>query len=511
MRHRHRSFHFAHGVASGDPLTDRVVIWTRISGTSQDDVPVHWVVAEDPNLRDVVRSGTATTGPDQDWTVHVDVDGLAAATTYYYGFCFLGGRSPVGRTRTLPAAPVGAVRLAMVSCAKFNAGFFNAYARIAARDDLDFVLHLGDYIYEASNTPPKSQTPGADIGRPFEPRTECRTLDDYRTRYAQYRSDPDVQALHQQHPVIATLDDHELADGAWAGGATEHRPERDGPWLDRRKAALRARREWLPTRPPDPHDLDRVHRPVRLGDLADLLLLDVRSYRDEPVPGHALHDEHRSMLGAAQAAWLHDELGASRARWRIVASPSPMASTWRPGLPESLHRPMRALKLMHAVDDACDEDQWDGYPAERARILRRIGETGNAIVLAGDLHVAMAVEHTHPDDGRPVAVEVVTPSVTSQNLDEKLGRRPHTGHGSRVAADMAAALPGWRWCELESHGYTVVDVDHRRAAVEWWFVDTVLERCTGERLGHHIVVPADEPRVSTVAGRRPELLPTSAA
>ena len=172
---------------------------------------------------------------------------------------------------------------------------------------------------------------------------------------------------------------------------------------------------------------------------------------------------------------------------------------------------MRALKLMHAVDDACDEDQWDGYPAERARILRRIGDTGNAIVLAGDLHVAMAVEHTHPDDGRPVAVEVVTPSVTSQNLDEKLGRTPHTGHGSRVAADMAAALPGWRWCELESHGYTVVDVDHRRAAVEWWFVDTVLERCTGERLGHHIVVPADEPRVSTVAGRRPELLPTSAA
>jgi alkaline phosphatase D len=123
----------------------------------------------------------------------------------------------------------------------------------------------------------------------------------------------------------------------------------------------------------------------------------------------------------------------------------------------------------------------------------------------------MAVEHAHPDDGRPIAVEVVTPSVTSQNLDEKLGRRPHSGDGSRVAADMAAALPGWRWCELESHGYTVVDVDHRRAAVEWWFVDTVLERRGGERLGHHIVVPAEDPRVSTVAGRRCELLPTSAA
>jgi alkaline phosphatase D len=236
------SLAFVHGVASGDPLADRVVLWTRISDTS-GDVSVEWVIAGDPDLQRVVRSGTASTGPEHDWTVHVDVDGLDAATTYHYGLRARGRHSPVGRTRTLPAGSADHLRLAMVSCAKFNAGFFNAYARIAEHDDLDFVLHLGDYIYEASNTPPKSQTPGADIGRPLEPRHECRTLEDYRTRYAQYRRDPDLQALHRAHVVVATLDDHELADGAWAGGATEHRAARDGPWADRRRAALRARRE----------------------------------------------------------------------------------------------------------------------------------------------------------------------------------------------------------------------------------------------------------------------------
>jgi alkaline phosphatase D len=504
------SLAFVHGVASGDPLADRVVLWTRISGTS-GDVSVEWVIAGDPDLQRVVRSGTASTGPEHDWTVHVDVDGLDAATTYHYGFRARGRHSPVGRTRTLPSGSVDHLRLAMVSCAKFNAGFFNAYARIAERDDLDFVLHLGDYIYEASNTPPKSQTPGADIGRPFEPRHECRTLEDYRARYAQYRRDPDLQALHRAHVVVATLDDHELADGAWAGGATEHRAERDGPWADRRRAALRARREWLPTRPPDPQHPERVYRAVRVGDLADLLLLDVRSFRHEPVAGPAMHEADRSMLGADQWTWLHDELGASRATWRVVASPSPFAPTWRPDLPLALHGPMRALKLMHPVEDACDEDQWDGYPAERARLLRRIAETGRALVLAGDLHVAMAVEHTHPDDGDPVCVEVVTPSVTSQNLDEKLRWTPRGEAARAFEDDFVAALPGWRWCELESHGYTVVDLSAERAVIEWWFVDTVLERCVGERLGRHMIVAADDPRAADVTGSRPELLAAAPA
>ena len=186
-------------------------------------MPVTWSVASDPDLRDVVAHGTASADAEGDWTVHVDVAGLEPGSMYFYWFGALGETSPVGRTRTLPET-TDHLRLAMVSCAKYNAGYFNAFARIADRPDLDFLLHLGDYIYEAAQTPPASQTPGADIGRPFEPANECVTLADYRTRYAQYRRDPDVQAVHAVHPMIATLDDHELADGAWREGSIEHRP-----------------------------------------------------------------------------------------------------------------------------------------------------------------------------------------------------------------------------------------------------------------------------------------------
>src|SRR5215211_6344067 len=265
---------FDHGVASGDPLADAIVLWTRVT-TDAERADVGWVLARDAALCDVVAQGSAVADAARDHTVHIDVGGLEPGTAYHYAFTAGDERSPVGRTRTLPGDGAQRVRFAMCSCAKFNAGFFNAYARIAEHHDLDFVLHLGDYIYEASNKPPASQTPGADIGRPFDPLGECRTLEEYRTRYAQYHCDPDVQKLHSALPIIATLDDHELADGAWSGGSTEHHPEQHGPWEARRDAALQARWEWLPARQPDPLDPTRVFRDVRLGGLADLLLLRV--------------------------------------------------------------------------------------------------------------------------------------------------------------------------------------------------------------------------------------------
>ncbi|HEY3193235.1 MAG TPA: alkaline phosphatase D family protein, partial [Solirubrobacterales bacterium] len=269
---------FLDGIASGDPLTDRVMIWTRVN-SEEDSVPVAWRVARDPELSDVVLSGEVTAEAEHDHTVHVDVSGLEPGRTYHYAFSSGGQDSPLGRTWTL-RAEADRLRFATCSCAKHNAGFFNAYARIAERDDLDFLLHLGDYIYEASNIPAKGQTPGADIGRPFDPLGECRTLEEYRTRYRQYHRDPDVQALHRAIPIIPTLDDHELADGAWAGGSDAHDPEQHGPWADRQAAALRARWEWLPARPPDPADPTRAFRQISVGDLADIFLLDIRSRRD---------------------------------------------------------------------------------------------------------------------------------------------------------------------------------------------------------------------------------------
>ena len=472
---------FRHGVASGDPLADRVVLWTRV--TSGAPVLVEWRLARDERLRDTVASGTAEATPESDGTVHVDATGLEPATTYHYGFRARGETSPIGRTRTLPD-PADRLRFAMVSCAKFNAGYFNAYTRIASRTDLDFLLHLGDYIYEASNTPPKSQTPGADIGRPFDPLHECVTLADYRTRYRQYRCDPDVQRLHAAHPVIATLDDHELADGAWRDGAAEHRPEY-GPWAQRRASAFRAREEWLPVRRVDDADPERVWRRVPIGGLADLFLIDTRSRRDMPQPEPAMNDPARTALGHEQREWLLAAMAGSRASWRLLANPSVMGQTWNPALPDDVRAGLRKVKLVADDMQGPDFDQWDGYPAERDVLLDHVAghAMDNVVVLSGDVHVSLALElHRRPFDAtdHALGVEFVTPSLTSQNLDDKMGWRRH-GPDSRAVEERAVDfLPHWHWVDLDSHGYVVVDVVTDRVTAEWWHLDTVLEPSPNE-------------------------------
>src|SRR3954452_21826436 len=187
---------FLHGVASGDPLADRVVLWTRVE-SSGEPVPVAWRVARDAEFRDVVAEGETKADRDSDFTVHIEAGGLEPSTDYWYVFEAAGQRSPVGRTRTAPGGRVEGIRFAAFSCAKYSAGYFNAWGRIADRDDLDFVLCLGDYIYEYSN---QDKGLGAEIGRAFEPDHRCVTLEDYRTRYARTRKDPDAQAMHAAHP-----------------------------------------------------------------------------------------------------------------------------------------------------------------------------------------------------------------------------------------------------------------------------------------------------------------------
>jgi len=475
---------FRHGVASGDPLEDRVVLWSRVTTRAPGPVPVTWTIARDETLRQVVASGTTSAEPDHDRCVHVDVAGLEPATTYWYGFRAQGVDSPVGRTRTLPTSSRHA-RFAMVSCAKLNAGFFNAYARLAARDDLDFVLHLGDYIYEASNTPPASQTPGADIGRPFDPLHECVTIDDYRARYDQYHRDPDVQLLHARHPLIATLDDHEFADGAWREGATEHKPEY-GPWQARKATAFRVREEWLPVRRPDPDDPERVWRAVPIGTLADLFLVDTRTQRDEPVPEPRMSDPARTALGPAQRAWLCEALVGSTARWRLLANPSVMGQTWSPDLPGELRPALKKVKLVAADEQGPDWDQWDGYPAERDALLALLADHGidNLVVLSGDVHVSLVLElYRDPFDATdegPLAVELVTPSLTAQNLDDKMGWPRHDERARQTERAATEFLPHWQWVDLDSHGYVIVDVTPERLSAEYWHLDTVLDRSSGE-------------------------------
>lgn len=482
---------FAHGVASGDPLDDRVVIWTRVSG---EETTVDWAVATDSEMSNVIRSGTARTKESSDLTVKVDVDGLEPGSTYFYRFEALGSVSQVGRTKTLPSTGTDHIRFAMVSCAKYNAGYFNAYSRIADREDLQFLLHLGDYIYEAADKPPPSQFPGADIGRHVEPTHECKTLDDYRRRYSQYHRDPDVQRLHLAHPIVPTVDDHEFADGVWSNGSVEHREDRDGPWAQRRAAAFQARWEWLPARPPDVSSLERVWRRVPVSDLADIFLMDTRTLRHEPMGGDALLDPDRSQLGAEQLDWLLDELSRSNSHWRLIGNSSVMSATWNDQIPEEAKPSLIALKMITSDGLAPDPDQWDGYPIEREKILRHMKDEriDDVVVLSGDVHVSIASELWIDDES--VAVEFVTPSLTSQNIDEKLGWEPRT-KSVAVEEAYAKAMPHYAWCEFESHGYVLIDLTRERLTGQWWYVDTVLESSDGERLGGSWAVERGKPQV----------------
>ena len=312
---------FAHGVASGDPLLNRVILWTRVSpGAAMEQVTVQWTMALDAGFRQIVQTGVTSTNVGYDYTVKVDVARLEPGTTYYYKFAALGAESPVGRTRTLPIGDVERVRMAVTSCSNYPYGFFNSYRMIARRADLDCVIHLGDYIYEYGEG---EYGTGAPLGRAPQPSREIVSLADYRERYAQYRRDPDLQEAHRQHPWIVVWDDHESTNDAWREGAQNHQPATEGDWSTRRAVATQAWFEWLPVRE-NPFLNSQIYRTFRFGNLMDLTMLDTRlAGRSEQVAAASplVAAPGRSLLGAEQEAWLNQELLTSQARgarWRLV-------------------------------------------------------------------------------------------------------------------------------------------------------------------------------------------------
>ncbi|MEU6994790.1 alkaline phosphatase D family protein [Streptomyces sp. NPDC046465] len=472
---------FHHGVASGDPLPDGVLLWTRVTPVP-DAVPgsgkgpeteVSWEVAEDKGFTRVVAHGAITARAASDHTVKADVRGLHPASTYYFRFLVGDVHSPVGRTRTTPAHDASAhgVRFGVVSCANWEAGYFSAYRHLAARTELDAVLHVGDYIYEYKT----GQYPSAEyVVRPHQPAHEIITLADYRTRHGVHKTDPDAQAMHATHPVVAIWDDHEFADNAWSGGAVNHSAETEGGWAARMAAAKQAYFEWMPVRPSTE---GTVYRRVRYGKLADLHLLDLRSFRSEQAGFGSgdVDDPDRTITGRAQLDWLKAGLASSDAAWKLVGTSVMISPVAFGSLPAHLLEPLAELLGLPKEGLAINADQWDGYTDDRKELIGHLRDRKiqNTVFLTGDIHMAWANDvparaATYPLSAS-AATEFVVTSVSSDNVDDMLHVAPHTV--SLVAAGaIRAANRHVKWLDMDSHGYGVLDVTAERSQMDYYAV-----------------------------------------
>ncbi|MFI1651976.1 alkaline phosphatase D family protein [Streptomyces avidinii] len=472
---------FLHGVASGDPLPDGVLLWTRVTPTPEA-VPgsglgpatqVGWEVASDKDFSHVVASGAVTASAATDHTVKVDVRGLQPQTPYWYRFTAGAAASPAGRTLTTPAheTTTAGVRFGVVSCANWEAGYFSAYRHLAARTDLHAILHLGDYIYEyQSGGYPEAKY----VVRQHEPKHEIVSLADYRTRHGKYKTDTDLQALHHAHPVIAIWDDHEFANDAWAGGAENHTAGAEGEWAARAAVAKQAYFEWMPVRA---SVAGTCYRRLRFGTLADLHLLDLRSFRSQQakVGSGSVDDPERTITGRAQLDWLKSGLAGSPATWKLVGTSVMISPVAFGSLPAHLLKPLAKLLGLPEGGIAINVDQWDGYTDDRKELLGHLSDrkVKNTVFLTGDIHMAWANEvpvnmATYPGSGT-AATEFVVTSVTSDNLDDILHVLPDT---LSLVAESAVKAANWhvKWLDMDAHGYGVLDVTAERSQMDYYAV-----------------------------------------
>ncbi|NJP34010.1 alkaline phosphatase D family protein [Micromonospora thermarum] len=480
---------FRHGVASGDPLPDGVLLWTRLTPTEESqpgsgvgpDVTVTWQVATDPDFGSVSAQGTLVTGPARDHTVKVAVSGLAAATTYWFRFGYAGAWSPTGRTMTAPPADaeIDRLRLGVVSCSNWEAGYFAAYRHLAERGDLNLVVHLGDYVYEYGTG---EFAAGDTVVRPVRPAHETLTLQDYRIRHALYKSDPDLQALHAAVPWAITWDDHEVANDQWSGGAENHTPGTEGSFTDRVAAARQAYAEWMPVRTGAD---GAIYRRLRFGRLADLSMLDLRTYRSQQASGVAVDDPRRTITGEAQMAWLKAGLASSDARWKLVGNPVMISRLDVGALPAWLLGPLGTLLGIPQNGAALNTDQWDGYNADRNQLVDHLRANGtkDVVFLTGDIHTSWANEVTTRSTGfaDPAAAEFVVPSVTSDNVNDFLGLPAGNALSALGAGLIRSTNPHVRWAELDGHGYGVLEVTRQRCRMDWYHLADRTRAATGSR------------------------------
>lgn len=498
---------FLHGVASGDPASDSVVLWTRISPADPAaSLPVSWELARDAAFAQIVASGEIEAGPGNDHTVKVIPEGLEPGTRYHYRFTAAGNVSPTGRTRTLPVGRVETLGIALASCSNYAFGHFNAYQAIADDPRVDIVLHTGDYIYEYGAGEWGDETATA-LGRRHQPPREIVSLADYRERFAQYRSDAGAQAMHGAHPFIACWDDHESTNNPWTGGAQNHQPATEGDWLARRAAALQAYYEWMPVREPGPgRTREQFWRTYVFGDLATLVTLETRhtgrseqvSYADwfariatradrDAFMADVIGNPSRTMLSPEMEADLSAALAASKADgqpWRLIGNASPIARMLVPDLAALGIDPARNrdpasfgqgpdLLWTGRWNLPFYTDTWDGYPAARERLyaLAQAAGVNDLIFLTGDSH-SFWMNTLADASGQPMGLELGTAGITSPGDFVETGWDAETS--ARLDRLFAQELEEVVWTDNLHQGYVRVDLTPTGARADFVAVDTVL-------------------------------------
>lgn len=496
---------FTHSVASGEPGPDSMLLWTRYVGKG-DSAKLRVEVSENPDFAKVAAGGEAITGPWRDWTTKITVTGLKPGTRYHYRFVAADGtKSPVGRTRTLPQGNAARFGIAIFSCSNMGFGYFNAYAHAAARDDIDLAVHLGDYLYEYphGNYPSLDQTV---TGRLPLPATELIHLADYRLRYASYRADPDLQALHAAKPMLIQIDDHESANDSWEGGAQNHSPDKEGDWSIRRAAAMQAWREWMPVS-------DQPWKTYEIGTLATLFRTETRLLgrtkpysaasflmADDPVTAlkafrdGAWQDPAMTMMGWEQEAWIAAELKRSAragTRWQVAGFGTIMgkqvapkqAMDWlKPDAPEIAKRYVKAGVTLASLGLPTNLDNWGGYPAARARFLKAAqAANANLVVIAGDSHNAWA--YNLAQDDRPAGVEFAGHAVTSPGYESSTAADPKV-----IARALVETNAELKWCDTSRRGYMALTLTPDAVRNDWMFVDTVRQRSPAASIGHSATI-----------------------
>lgn len=500
---------FYHGVASGDPQPNSVVIWTRVTpDAGQSSISGKYFVATDTGFTQMVLSGDFTAEEARDYTVNIVLDGLQAGSVYYYYFQALGANSLIGRARTCPQDPVERLKFAVVSCANYEGGYFNVYDAISRRNDLDAVIHLGDYIYEYA-----SGSYGINLpGRINEPTNEILTLADYRTRYSLYRLDPDLIRLHQQQTMISVWDDHESANDSWSGGAQNHNPG-EGDWEVRKAISKQVYFEWMPIRP---YSDQKIYREVSYGPLCDILMLDTRlEGRDEPPPHFDTPDvPQRNIISQTQFDWLAERLKNSPAHWKVIGN-QVLFSTFNVGFAGGFTDLSPDPTNIDSIRQAEDLfiDNWESYPTQRNALIDSLRMNGidNVVFVTGDSHCSWSFDVTkkaviypeaqyfnlpQPNPYNPTtqegysagagswAVEFGTPSISSANFDELVG----LSLANQFEAVINHPIPPFnleynphlKYVDLDRHGYILLDLTEGAAQADYYYmsgvdVDTTLE------------------------------------